>query len=537
MFLLTYLLPLVWLASSSPFPQTRANNITSLNTTSFNSTRIAAAAVASSWWYANIDHSTGAVRDYAPGVGDYNYPIYKSVNNVNDLYNAIFSDGPNGSQRPSALGDQDPGNIISNDYLAALPRVVYIQPGTYVLNRKLALTGDTILIGDAVNPPILQASSGFSDPYVIQGGSGITDPSDNNGHGELRFSRMIKNIIIDTTQATGKSDLIALEWGVAQNCALTNIQIRMPLQKHTGLYVGQGSTIQVADVSFSYGDTGILVRNQQATLKNMKFVDTTTGITIAGGFAMNILNPTFDTVGNCVTQTNGQPWLSIVDANVVNSGILLQTVQYPNFMLENAVRDNNNAMAVAGGKAVVGGIQKVGHYVYGNTYGKNPPYQTGNTPSAGRRPSSLLVNGKFPIVTPNQHTDKTAADVINLKDTSQNGGIKVLGDGNNIDGPGLQAGLNKAASAGKIAYLPFGVYRVDDTLTIPPGTILFGNGWSTIQGIGQNFKTESNPRPVVQVGAPGSSGTAEIHDIRVNAGEQLPGGILVQVNMAGSLAM
>ncbi|PIA90493.1 Glucan endo-1,3-beta-glucosidase [Cercospora beticola] len=537
MHLLSFVLPLAGLSQASPLVFPHQNPVPSLRNstahTSANTSRLAAAA-SSNWWYANIDHTTGAVRDYAPGVGDSNYPIYKSVSNVNDLYNAILSDGPNGSQRPSALGDQEPGNIISNDYLAALPRVVYIAPGTYVLNRKLALTGDTILIGDAANPPVLKASSGFGDPYVIQGGSGITGPNDNGGHGELRFSRVIKNVIIDTTQATGNSDLIALEWGVAQNCALVNVQINMPPQKHTGLYVGQGSTVQVADVGFSYGTTGVRIRNQQVTLKNLKFDKTTNAIEVAGGFAINVLNPSFDTVGVCVKQTNGSPWLSIVDATITNSGTLLQTTGNANFLLENVNRDNNNAMATLDGKTLVGGTQKVGHYVYGNTYGANPAHKTDNQPSADRRPSSLLVNGKYASVTPNQHTDKSSADVLNLKDSTQNGGFTVRGDANNIDGPGLQSGLNKAASAGKIAYLPFGVYRVDQTLTIPPGTILFGNGWSTIQGVGNSFKEESNPRPVVQVGAPGSTGTAEIHDIHVNAGEQLPGAILVQVNMAGA---
>ncbi|PPJ57558.1 hypothetical protein CBER1_10524 [Cercospora berteroae] len=537
MHLLSFVLPLAGLSHASPLVFPRQNPVPSLSNstahTSANTSRLAAAA-SSNWWYANIDHTTGAVRDYAPGVGDYNYPVYKSVSNVNDLYNAILSDGPNGNQRPSALGDQDPGNIIYNDYLAALPRVVYIAPGSYLLNRKLALTGDTILIGDAANPPILKASSGFSDPYLIQGGSGITDPNDNGGHGELRFSRVIKNVIIDTTQATGNSDLIALEWGAAQNCALVNVQITMPPQKHTGLYVGQGSTVQVADVSFSYGTTAVRVRNQQVTLKNLKFDKTTNAIEVAGGFAINVLNSSFDTVGVRVKQTNGTPWLSIVDATITNSGTLLQTTGNADFMFENVSRDNNNAMATLDGKTIVGDTQQVGHYVYGNTYGASPVHKTDNKPSADRRPSSLLVNGKYASVTPNQHTDKSSADVLNLKDSAQNGGFTVRGDASNIDGPGLQSGLNKAASAGKIAYLPFGVYRVDQTLTIPPGTILFGNGWSTIQGVGNNFKDESNPRPVVQVGAPGSTGTAEIHDIHVDAGEQLPGAILVQVNMAGS---
>ena len=40
-----------------------------------------------------------------------------------------------------------------------------------------------------------------------------------------------------------------------------------------------------------------------------------------------------------------------------------------------------------------------------------------------------------------------------------------------------------------------------------------GEAWSTILGTGGNFQDYNNPRPVVQVGARGSTGVAEISDI------------------------
>lgn len=57
------------------------------------------------------------------------------------------------------------------------------------------------------------------------------------------------------------------------------------------------------------------------------------------------------------------------------------------------------------------------------------------------------------------------------------------------------------------------MYVVSDTLRIPPGTQLVGEAWSVIAGRGANFQNATNPRPVVQVGTPGSVGTIEITDV------------------------
>jgi hypothetical protein len=56
---------------------------------------------------------------------------------------------------------------------------------------------------------------------------------------------------------------------------------------------------------------------------------------------------------------------------------------------------------------------------------------------------------------------------------------------------------------GKIAYVPFGLYRLDSTLVIPIGVSVVGEAWATFTGNGNYFKDSSNPKPVVQVGNPG----------------------------------
>lgn len=67
---------------------------------------------ATSFWYANMDH-TGSARGYAPDLdGDYTYPVYKAVNagDADALQAAINDDGISGNQRNS-------------EWLASEPRV------------------------------------------------------------------------------------------------------------------------------------------------------------------------------------------------------------------------------------------------------------------------------------------------------------------------------------------------------------------------------------------------------------------------------
>ena len=55
---------------------------------------------------------------------------------------------------------------------------------------------------------------------------------------------------------------------------------------------------------------------------------------------------------------------------------------------------------------------------------------------------------------------------------------------------------------------------VSSTITIPAGTIIVGEAWSTIMGYGSNFEDYNNPQVVVKVGEnSGDEGVAEITDI------------------------
>lgn len=269
----------------------------------------------------------------------------------------------------------------------------------------------------------------------------------------------------------------------------------------------------------------------------MTFNKCTTGILIDSGFTISIFAPVCNTVGNCIVLNSGNPWIAVIDGQSINSGdFFTSRVGFPNFMLENISKDTTNSnMVTVGGTIKVGGVTSLGTYIYGNSRGANPIYQSNPSSKPVSRPAALAPGGKYPVINAPQYAGKTVSDVINLKDVNQNGGFNLHGDGSVDDTAALQGALNTAASRGKIAYLPFGVYKVTSTITIPPGTELYGEAWSTISGSGSAFSSESNPTPVVQVGSsPGQKGVARIQDVRFTVNEALPGAILLRINMAGN---
>lgn len=205
-------------------------------------------------------------------------------------------------------------------------------------------------------------------------------------------------------------------------------------------------------------------------------------------------------------------------------------------MLENISNNNGQInLVTVDGNAKIGDKDSLGTFIYGNTRGVNSIKQTNPSEKAPNRPAALSPGGKYPSISAPQYADKKVSDVINLKDVNQNGGFNLHGDGNVDDTQALPGALNTAASNGKIADLPFGVYKVTSTAGIPPGTELYGEAGSTISGFGKAFASASNPTPVVQIGStPDQKGTARVQDIRFTVHEALAGAILLRIYMAGN---
>ncbi|KAF7558719.1 hypothetical protein G7046_g5446 [Stylonectria norvegica] len=438
-----------------------------------------------------MDH-TGSYRGYAPDLdGDYTYQVYKAVQSGN------------GASIQAAIND-DAGNSRHGEWLASQPR-----------------------------PPIIKAAAGFSGDQTLVSAQ---DPTTGDS-GELSFAVSLKNLILDTTSIPGGNEFTALWWGVAQAAQLQNVKITMASSSngkgHTGIRLGRGSTLGLADVRVEHGQNGIWHDgHQQALYKSIYFYQNTIGMLISGGNTISIINPTFDTCGTGISNTGGSPWIALIDAKSVNSGVTFTTSVSPSFLIENLSKDTNSDVAIVRGTTVLGAQSHVNTFTYANTVGRNPIY--GATTSSNTRPAALAPGGRYPVLPAPNYASNPVTDFINIKDPAQNGGRTVLGDNTKDEAAVLNQILQYAADNKKIAYFPFGKYRVDSTLLIPKGSRIVGEAWATITGSGSFFKDSSNPKPIISVGKAGDVGVAQIQDMRFTVSDVLPGAIIVQFNMAVS---
>ncbi|MGI4812097.1 MAG: glycosyl hydrolase family 28-related protein [Janthinobacterium lividum] len=232
--------------------------------------------------------------------------------------------------------------------------------------------------------------------------------------------------------------------------------------------------------------------------------------------------------------------LILIDSVSTNSGIAVvyhstsPTDASRNYqiVIENLVHDTSNPIAVDDNDTTtLGAVSSIDTWVWGNVAPGG--FQSGAN-STTTRPSALL-NGDKKFFTADAPTYAGYAidQVVNVKGVN---GTTVMGDGKTDDSAALNTILAQNAAACKITYFPYGVYIVQDTLVIPPGSRLMGEAFAVISGAGDKFKDATNPVPIVQVGnsAVGTTGVAHISDMRFSVSEILPGAIIMEVNMAGN---
>ncbi|KAJ6188000.1 hypothetical protein N7519_002908 [Penicillium mononematosum] len=438
------------------------------------------------------------------------YPVYRNVMDY-----SVVNDG-SGNQTPKlqkAVDDDGAGGSRKGHGVTRYPALVYLPGGVYQLESTLNLTVGTIIVGNPLNPPVIKAAPGFAT--------------------------LVKNVIMDTTALSPDRYFTALQWGVAQGSGLTNVKIRMPKSStgHTGIDINAGSTIAVTDVHITGGAIGIKNSNQQVNFKNIYFHSCRTAFSAAGGWTVLLQQATFYSCGTGIDMTgNGLGSLVLLDSASVNSGPVIRFYDSSHdsgnrnsqFLIQNLKHDTPNAIAVdAHGNVALAATPYVDTWVWGTVVPET--YQTGASWET-KRPAALVVGDKYFTKAQPTYQDYSAADIVNVKTVS---GHTVKGDGKTDDTEALNAILAQNADSCKVTYIPFGVYRVSDTIFVPVGTRMVGEAWSVISGYGDNFKDPNNPRPVVQLGNPGDVGVIEIQEMRFSVGETLPGAKIIEINAAG----
>jgi glucan 1,3-beta-glucosidase len=83
----------------------------------------------------------------------------------------------------------------------------------------------------------------------------------------------------------------------------------------------------------------------------------------------------------------------------------------------------------------------------------------------------------------------------------------------------------------KVTFFEHGVYRVTNTIYVPPGARMVGDTFPSIMGSGPTFSNKDAPVPIMQIGRPGESGSVEWSDMIVQTQGATPGAIVIQYNL------
>ena len=181
---------------------------------------------------------------------------------------------------------------------------------------------------------------------------------------------------------------------------------------------------------------------------------------------------------------------------MTNTPIFFRTSAASNGVLEGAVvlnniRLNNVPIAVGvlnGPTVLAGGTLTIDTWGQGNVFKGNSGAGTfvqANLASVPKAGSLLDSAGRMFGRGHPQYEDYAPGQFVSVKTQGAHG------DGETDDTAALQAVFDQFSGC-KIIFFDAGVYLVSDTLTIPAGTQVVGEAWSTILGGGSNFEDFNN---------------------------------------------
>jgi hypothetical protein len=193
--------------------------------------------------------------------------------------------------------------------------------------------------------------------------------------------------------------------------------------------------------------------------------------------------------------------VSIIDSTITNTPIGILTnersgnasVKPPNIVLDN-LNTNNVPVIVQTDKGKVllpgsGGGTVVSLWATGfRQIGGRGSMQTGYL-SSMNKPQPLMKDGKiFAKSRPQYETLPQSSFAVA---THPDFGIANDGSGDQTDK--INKFLNSALGSGRVAYFPAGIYQVQGTVFVPPGSRIQGASWSQVweltQRIGRNMLT------------------------------------------------
>ncbi|KAI8936911.1 exo-1,3-beta-glucanase [Plenodomus lindquistii] len=497
---------------------------------------LAAAAYPDGYWLNDLSGKGRAAFNANPD----GYKVFRNVKEYGAKGDGVTDDSDAINRAISDGNRCGPGVCDSS---TDSPAVVYIPSGTYLIGKPIIFYYMTQLIGNPKNLPVLKAAPTLSalalidaSPYQNNGAPGWTSTN--------IFMRQIRNLIIDGTAVPPTSGFQGIHWPSSQATTIQNVKIRMTKSAqsvHAGIFVENGSGGHMADLDISGGLYGMNIGNQQFTMRNVKISGAVVGISQIWNWGWLYSGLAISDCGTAFSMSNGAAAnklevgsVVIIDSEITNCEKFVDMAWKTNsvprgagqLVLEN-IKLNNVPIAIMGSGATVlpGGTLTIQAWGQGNKYTPNGPtkFQGAFTPTA--RPTGLLDNGKYYSKSKPQYENLGTGDFISARDAG------ATGNGATDDTQAIQNAITQAVAQNKVLFFEHGVYKVTQTIYVPPGARMVGETFSTIMGSGATWSDINNPRPIIQIGRPGDSGTVEWSDMLVQTQGATPGAIVIQYNL------
>ncbi|KAK3315892.1 glycoside hydrolase family 55 protein [Apodospora peruviana] len=499
-----------------------------------------AAPACADFWLGKIAHT--GVAPHAPA----GYKVFRNVKDYGAKGDGKTDDSAAINKAISDGNRCGPGCTGSTK----TPALVYFPPGTYMIGSPIIDYYYTQIIGNPCSLPVLKATSSFSARWLLDG-----NPYGANGLAWAAvnvFWRQVSNFVIDLTAAPATLEVAGIHWPTAQATSLSNIVFKMSTAantKHQGLFIEEGSGGWVGDLVFNGGASAMAVGNQQFTMRNLTINNARTAIEQlwSWGWTYQQVNINNCQIGFDFTAAPGNDLkvgsVVIIDSSITNTPV---GVSYGNsaatsspaiantIILENVALTNvPTAIKSAKGTVLAGstGKKTIAAWGRGNAYTPTTgptSFQKEITPNP--RPADLLVGGKFYTRSKPHYAELAVSQFL----TARSQGAK--GDGKTDDTAAINKLLAAAKAANKVAYFDAGQYLVTGTIKIPAGSRITGEAFPVIMSSGSYFANSASPKPVVQVGASGETGSIEWSNMIVSTKGSQAGAILIQYNLNSASA-
>ncbi|KAF3916188.1 hypothetical protein AA313_de0206670 [Arthrobotrys entomopaga] len=519
---------------------------------------------ADGWWMGNKEH-----RGAYP-FGDRDYQVFRDVTDIKWA--------TNGTARCAPDGKTDCTKAIENAMKAGKrcgakcsgsttkQAILYFPSGTYLISHTIEIYFGTQMIGDALDPPLIVASSSFiglgvfsTNHYVENEVAGANGSGKEHYVNTSSFYRQIRNFQIDLRKApttAGGFPMCGIHYQVGQATSLANIVFMMSQPTHYGVYAENGNGGYISDLIFEGGGYGIYGGSQQFTAQRITFSDVVESVVLLsdGGWSWKTINiiggdTGFKLVSSAADGKHNAGSIIILDSTFSGTKTAVQTLPASDkpkagiigITLENVLFKSvgQGVVDTAGKKYFPGGSQNITNWILGPTYFSQSTGYRNYTFGFSDQHIKRLHNMTSPINNRNlplrpfferpkpQYTDIPWSKFLSVKS------VGAKGDGVTDDTKALQAAINSAVKPGDqlVLYFDAGTYILKDTLFVPPGSRIVGEAWAQLAAEGSRFSDAGKPTPMLQIGEVGDIGAVEIQDLLFTVKGPTAGAVLVEWNI------